>query len=72
MPYLYFHALARTVELCVNLAPLGVLQSGNLYFFFFPVLFLLLPFLTSLTSTVFLQNVKTREVGVLNLSSALR
>lgn len=36
LPYLYFHALARTVELCVNLAPLGVLQSGNLYFFFFP------------------------------------
>lgn len=47
-------------------SPLGVLQSGNLYFFF-PLscaFFLLPPFLTSLTSTVFLQNGKTSEVGV--------
>ena len=68
----YFQALARTVESCVGLAPLGVLQSGNLYFFSPPVLFSSPPFLTSLTSTVFLQNVKTREVGVLNVSSAPR
>lgn len=38
---------------------------------FFPPCFFFYSFLTSLTSTVFLQNVKTSEVSVLNLSSAL-
>lgn len=40
LPYFYFQALAQAAESCVNLAAFGLSQSGNLHFFFPPVLFL--------------------------------
>lgn len=46
-------------------------RESIVLFFPPPVLLLLPPFLTSFTSTVFLQNVKTREVGALNPSTIL-
>lgn len=46
-------------------------ERESIVLFFYPVLLLLPPFLASFTSTVFLQNVKTREVGALNPSSIL-
>ena len=47
--------------------PFGVAERGD--FFYLPGL--LFPFLTFLTSTVFLQNVKTSEVRLLNMSTAV-